>query len=501
MIVFKILSKISGQHYVGSCRGDIFERWQLYLNAAEAGLDFPLYKEIREHGDAQFTIAELDFAEEISELKEMELLHTIELNARSLRGHKFGLSESVVKRRRQVAHENAWKKEIPAEDKSLTAAPVSKPAVSKPAIKKTVIKKAPLNTQPITAQQPAKPRTTAPQSSATITTTKTATKAVNSTTVTASQPSDGDKLHNTYAEQELQKTLFAESIGLLVRTLSSVEQINTQQQHAREEAESLSQALIASDNALQQLLQQQQQAAIKAEQAMAAVEASQQANQALVAAQQQALQCSSSTLNALDQNQQNLDQTQLLQQQLTELLGRLKNSSATQPAKTNPVAASPVAEPSVAAIAQTQSAEQSAPTTPDQLLSVVTRTTIATESAELHSDEDKARHQLLQTEESKMINQLKQLDQLLVQQPNNPSEATGQVMAPTRAWIAGAESATDKTTDSAQLLKQAPTPTVIRRRSRVSQPTPSLPNKANSNLTNNAQQPTTSRKRLSIKLN
>ena len=546
MIVFKILNKVSGQHYVGSCRGDIFERWQLYLNAAEAGLDFPLYQEIREHGEAKFTIAELDFAEDISELKEMELLHTIELNARSLRSHKLGLSENVVKRRRQLAHENAWKKEIPAEDKSPTAAPTSKPIVRKAVVSKPVTKKAPINTQTTADQHQVKTRITAPQAN----TAMTAPKAVKKTIVkgpieaatttnraavklssspAGTQKPDSGKLHNQNADDELQKTLFAESVGLLVRTLSSVEQINSQQQRARDEAESLSQALIASDNALQQLLQQQQQAAAMAEQAMTAVAASQQANQELISAQQQALQCSASTLDALDKNQQSLDQNQLLQQQLTDLLGRLKNSSATTQAQPNPVSTSmnsapslskpstseaALSEPSLskAAIAEPLIAEvpgadlslstastASKPST-TQPLSVVTRTATATNPTVVSSDDNEAQRQLLQAEESKMVNQLKQLSQLLDHPAEQSTvqadqeEAQPSQIAPARAWVAGAES------DTEQLLTKK-TPTIIRRRGRTSERVARPNTNTTPNMTNADQRPTISRKRLSIKAN
>lgn len=521
MIVFKILNKVSGQHYVGSCRGDIFERWQLYLNAAEAGLDFPLYKEIREHGEAQFTIAELDFAEDISELKEMELLHTIELNARSLRSHKFGLSENVVKRRRQLAHENAWKKEIPAEDKPLAPAPVSKPVVSKTAIRKPAIKKDPISSKTITGQLRDKTSAAASQFSTPKTATRTATKTTVKTSIVAvtdtskktavklstppaksidTQKPDNSKLQNQNADDELQKTLFAESVGLLVRTLSSVEQINSQQQRARDEAESLSQALIASDNALQQLLQQQQQAAVMAKQAMAAVEASQQANQALISAQQQALQCSASTLDALDKNQQNLDQNQLLQQQLTDLLGRLKNSSATRSTQSIPspepmepraskpepsisgssLSAATHADPLVAEAPSTglsPSTASTAPKSTTQPLSVVTHTALVTKTvtkpAVVSDDDDEAQRQLLQAEESKMVNQLKQLDQLLEtpstlqdhQQEGQPAQGSVQDPAapPATAWVA----ASGKEADSAQLVTRASSAAkVIHRRSR-----------------------------------
>ncbi len=115
MVVFKILNKITGQHYVGSCRGDIYERWALYVRAAEAGLDYPLYHEIREQGESSFSITELDYADSIEELKEMELLHTIELIARSLRAYKFGVKDAVVKRCSKLDLDRAWMKDLQEE--------------------------------------------------------------------------------------------------------------------------------------------------------------------------------------------------------------------------------------------------------------------------------------------------------------------------------------------------------------------------------------------------
>ncbi len=115
MVVFKVLNKITGQHYVGSCRGDIYERWALYVRAAEAGLDYPLYHEIREQGESSFSITELDYADSIEELKEMELLHTIELLARSLRAYKFGVKDAVVKRCSKLDLDRAWMKDLQEE--------------------------------------------------------------------------------------------------------------------------------------------------------------------------------------------------------------------------------------------------------------------------------------------------------------------------------------------------------------------------------------------------
>ncbi len=535
MVVFKILNKVSGQHYVGSCRGDIFERWQLYLQAADAGLDFPLYQEIRELGEAKFSIDELDYAEDIGELKEMELLHTVELGARSLRSYKFGLNENVVKRRRQIQHENAWKKEIPADAQpSSTAHTTTKPVI-KPTIKPEAVQtgSATLNPSKTTIKPAVKAaaatsiaiKTSTPQitvkpttaSQATVTTTDTSpTSVVTATATHTDQPADID------APSELDKSLFAESIGLLVQTLSSVEQLTEQQRQAKQETVALAQALTASDQALQQLQQQHDEAAVKALAAMAAVEASQQANQALIAAQQQARSCSVSALKALEQSDATAAQAGQLQHQLTQLLGRLKAGStgqrsnpraATTPTSSTTVNSQPHSTPSTVTRTFTASSQQTVeqPVIAKPIAQNVTDLPASEPNSPLETTASTltataAEQQLVAAEEAKMVNQLKQLDRLLDQPVAQPPivgtdvEKSEAVAIPARAWVAGAESNAGADSDRAQLLPKEPaTPTVIRRRSRTAKRIMAATNSAAPSLANSAHRPTVSRKRLSIK--
>ncbi|MFB9888092.1 GIY-YIG nuclease family protein [Balneatrix alpica] len=95
MIIFKIVNRITEQTYLGSAKSDVFARWQEYVKAAEAGLDFPLYDDIRQHGEQAFEVLEIDFAESREELQELELYYMVELRARSLKGYKFAPSKLI----------------------------------------------------------------------------------------------------------------------------------------------------------------------------------------------------------------------------------------------------------------------------------------------------------------------------------------------------------------------------------------------------------------------
>ena len=96
MIIFKITNTKTQQTYIGSTKGDIYSRWQEYVKAAEAGMDFPLYEDIRAHGEVSFEVEEIDFAETREEQQELELYYTIESRARSLKGYKFSTAKVVI---------------------------------------------------------------------------------------------------------------------------------------------------------------------------------------------------------------------------------------------------------------------------------------------------------------------------------------------------------------------------------------------------------------------
>ncbi|MEH6471566.1 MAG: hypothetical protein V7752_09960 [Halopseudomonas sp.] len=491
MVVFKILSKVSGQHYVGSCRSDIYERWELYLRAAEAGLDFPLYHEIREHGEAQFLIAELDYAEDIAELKEMELLHTVELLARSLRNYKFGRSDTVVKRTLQSDQQRAWMKDLPAEDQlkprkllKTAAKPAAKSAAksaskSKPALARTRL------AEPAKLKQIVTPSS---RPSVSDVATKPAVARAAVVESLAAKPTAED------AAAELDKSLFAEGIGLLVRAVASVEQLNNLQQQASGQVKSLTDALAESDRALQQLQSQQHDAAEKARQAMAAVEASQLANTALLEAQRQAHVCADSALTALNQGKQSSLQAAQLQQDMSRLLGRLKSAPS-------------ASKPDAVATAKPETPAPSATDLNRPFVSVSVpqpvRPTVSPVSPVAQEQE------LMKAEEAKMVNQLKQLDKLLVEDDqaapqvidstehtsiSDTAEDPLGIGMPARAWVAGA---VDGGEPAQVLAKQVSAATVIRRRSKAPSSVVAVPSQVASSAA--SERAVVSRKTLSIK--
>ena len=476
MVVFKILNKVTGKNYVGSCRGDIFERWELYARAADAGLDFPLYRDIREHGENQFSITELDFAEDREELKEIELFHTIELSARSLRSYKFGLKDSVVKRCTKTQLDKAWQKEMSeqaraeaekaAEIRSLVSsssldeeptlssslsnvsettasetiasesiapeakgvstevaekkvvenksaelkvenrasidscastddvAATAKPVTSSATVSASILAKAvqkrdqgfekakvsvkpeldsfgvsapvsrsiPENRHKLASTQVngsvknseqsgnrAKPadKRVVTRSAGMTSVARQLPAAINQSnadnqTIAGNQTGADNQLdsHNDQAaidndQREREKSVLADGISLLVRTLGSAEKLSGLQQQTQRHVDSISEALTESARTLSQLQIRQQHAALKAQEAAQAVEASLAANEALTAAHQKALDCSDSVLTVLKDSSSAGDDLTQLQNELTRLLGRLKDdsrSSAVSPA-------------------------------------------------------------------------------------------------------------------------------------------------------------------------
>ena len=100
MIIFTITNKVTGQIYVGSTRNDLECQWAKIQAATEQGLDFPLYRAIRTHGEDAFEVEEWDRAEDRQELLELEEEAIERLNAISLRGHKT--STVVIRPKKKV---------------------------------------------------------------------------------------------------------------------------------------------------------------------------------------------------------------------------------------------------------------------------------------------------------------------------------------------------------------------------------------------------------------
>ncbi len=491
MVVFKILNKVTGQNYVGSCRGDIYERWELYARAAEAGLDFPMYREIRELGEEQFSIVELDFTEDREELKEIELLHTIELKARSLRAYKFGVKDTVVKRCTKTELDQAWMKELSqqvleerntelgvktrlpasaeetseeiadnsgrvksettrADQKSAAAAisrlramsksttgrspaspdtageagqsPAALSAAATALLKKSLGGSESVNSAGIgkqARQGESKPEDTplrTPASADTLSklaalkakaqaekakaakaqrvaeaqkaaeaqeaaeaqrvaevqkaaealeaaeaqrvaeaqraaearraaeetenrkavgnnamsasrSPATPASVVRAPSAVISQVSPATQVADAETEQELEKAILAEGIGLLVKTLGSADRLTRFRRQISDQSQAVARALTESEQAISQLQKQQQLAAERARQAVAAAEAAEAANSALSEAHQRARRCSETVLEALQESAGTATEVEQLQDDLVSLLDRLRGST------------------------------------------------------------------------------------------------------------------------------------------------------------------------------
>lgn len=72
MIIFTVTNKVTKQIFVGSTRNDLESQWEKMVAAAHQDLDYPLYREIRIHGEDEFTVEEWDRAESREELAELE---------------------------------------------------------------------------------------------------------------------------------------------------------------------------------------------------------------------------------------------------------------------------------------------------------------------------------------------------------------------------------------------------------------------------------------------
>ncbi|ETI61228.1 GIY-YIG nuclease family protein [Marinomonas profundimaris] len=89
MVVFKITNNISGKHYIGTSFNSGFQRFEQYVEAANEGLDFPLYNDIRENGIEAFAVEELFETSDKQELYELETDYISIYNGESLRGYKI----------------------------------------------------------------------------------------------------------------------------------------------------------------------------------------------------------------------------------------------------------------------------------------------------------------------------------------------------------------------------------------------------------------------------
>ncbi len=162
MIIFTITNKVTGQVYVGSTRNDLECQWAKIQAATEQGLDFPLYRAIRTHGEDAFDVEEWDRAEDRQELLELEEEAIERLGAISLRGHKTSTvvirPKKKVRKRKSAADKEAafLLAQIQSDDSDpdeLPASSLSLPETEeKPAEKQgQVIKKS----QEVTASKPA----------------------------------------------------------------------------------------------------------------------------------------------------------------------------------------------------------------------------------------------------------------------------------------------------------------------------------------------------------
>ena len=89
MVVFKITNNITGKHYIGTSFNSGFQRFEQYVEAANEGLDFPLYNDIRENGIEAFAVEELFETSDKQELYELETDYISIYNGESLRGYKI----------------------------------------------------------------------------------------------------------------------------------------------------------------------------------------------------------------------------------------------------------------------------------------------------------------------------------------------------------------------------------------------------------------------------
>ncbi|WP_426414857.1 GIY-YIG nuclease family protein [Aestuariirhabdus sp. LZHN29] len=105
LIVFTVSNRSTGKVYVGSTRNPLLLQWEKIVEAAESGLDYPLYQEIRAQGADSFQLEEWDYADDRAELQKLEREALETFGAESLRGYKTAIAprEAPVKKPRPRA--------------------------------------------------------------------------------------------------------------------------------------------------------------------------------------------------------------------------------------------------------------------------------------------------------------------------------------------------------------------------------------------------------------
>ncbi|MCL6416201.1 hypothetical protein MIB92_11110 [Aestuariirhabdus sp. Z084] len=133
MIVFTVSNRSTGKLYIGTTRNDLTLQWDKIVAAAEEGLDFPLYKEIRLHGADNFQVEEWDYTDDRHELATLEREALTTLGGESLRGYKTAIATKapVTKpvRRKPITRKAVTSNAKPATTNSSDnkPAPISKP--------------------------------------------------------------------------------------------------------------------------------------------------------------------------------------------------------------------------------------------------------------------------------------------------------------------------------------------------------------------------------------
>jgi len=131
LVVFKITNNKTNKHYIGTSFNSGFQRFEQYVEAANEGLDFPLYDEIREFGADSFSVEELYETGDKEELYELEQDYVSIYNGVSLRGYKIGQSSA------KPALASFGKKAMFDANGVSTTAPAKK-TTRKSAVKKTI---------------------------------------------------------------------------------------------------------------------------------------------------------------------------------------------------------------------------------------------------------------------------------------------------------------------------------------------------------------------------
>ncbi|KEQ18863.1 GIY-YIG nuclease family protein [Endozoicomonas numazuensis] len=109
MIIFTVTNKVTKQIYVGSTRNDLESQWEKMVAAAHQDLDYPLYREIRIHGEDEFTVEEWDRAESREELAELEQDAIDFFGAENLRGYKTSTVKILPKKKKRQRKSNIEK--------------------------------------------------------------------------------------------------------------------------------------------------------------------------------------------------------------------------------------------------------------------------------------------------------------------------------------------------------------------------------------------------------